>query len=67
MILECRAPYRAAKVYRKLPDGRWVRLSDYDAGTWFSVVQYEPKSLDGRAELMGILRRLPMHYVVRGQ
>lgn len=58
LILECRSPHRAAKQYRQLHDGRWIKLSDYDAGTWFTVDQWEPKSLDDIAELA--LRRRPL-------
>ena len=39
LTLECRAPHRAAKLYRRLHDGTWFKLSDYDAGTWFAVTQ----------------------------
>jgi hypothetical protein len=67
LILECRSPHRAAKQYRQLQDGRWIKLYDYDAGTWFTVDQWEPKSLDDIADLVDVLRRLPTHYVVRGQ
>ena len=67
LILECRSPHRAAKQYRQLHDGRWIKLSDYDAGTWFTVDQWEPKSLADIADLIEVLRRLPTYYVVRGQ
>jgi hypothetical protein len=67
LILECCSPHKAAKKFCCLPDGRWDKLSDYDAGTWFSVDQWEPKSLNDIADLVAVLRPLRTHYVVRGR
>ena len=46
LVLQCCPPHKAAKTFRLLSDGRWIKLSDYDAGTWFSVQELEPESLE---------------------
>jgi hypothetical protein len=67
LILECCSPHRAAKKFCCLPDGDWAKLSDYDAGTWFSVDQWESKSFNDIADLVAVLRPLRTRYVVRGR
>jgi hypothetical protein len=65
LILECCSPHRAAKQFCRLPNGDWDKLSDYDAGAWFSVDQWEAQSLNDIADLVAGLRPLRTHYVVR--
>jgi hypothetical protein len=67
LVLQCCPPHRAAKTFRLLSDGRWIKVSDYDAGMWFSVLELEPGSLDDIADLVSVLRRKPARYVVRGR
>jgi hypothetical protein len=67
LILECAEPHkRAAKTFAS-SDGAWTKISDYDAGTWFAVDRYHPKSLADIAILLELLRSLPEHFVVRGE
>src|SRR5690242_16327091 len=66
LVLRCCPPHRAAKTFRLMSDGRWIKLSDYDAGMWFSVLELDPRSLDDIADLVTVLRRKPARYVVRG-
>jgi hypothetical protein len=67
IILECREQHRAAKQLHRRDDDRWIKLSDYDAGTWFKVHEWEPGSLDDIVHLVSVLRREQKHYVVRGR
>ena len=66
LVLQCCPPHRAAKAFPLLSDGRCIKVSDYDAGMWFSVLELEPRSLDDIADLVSVLRRKPASYVIRG-
>jgi hypothetical protein len=50
-----------------MADGSWTKLTDYDAGKWFTVHEFEPTSFSDLADLVLGLRGAFTLYVIRGE